>query len=354
VSDKIRQAWIPWLLICYFFCIPLSHSQEQNHKWLFKNRVQSGIDYDTNVEESRHDQFADGLLKFIWDSQAKHYNKIYLLNVQYHGGLQYYFQTPVEHKMTHDLSGSFIYLLTRQVRFGTRIWGRFKYFNGRDWHYFLKTSELFLTLNVLPFHSTIGYENEGLNYFNYNKYNFNAHHFYLLVTKRFDGYFSANLKTGYRLLNYRRLIVVLEDYSDYLKEFQKDDNPYISLQLTYRKGMLGSVDYQFQRYLSNSYGFSYRQHKLTLSLISSLKKGFLVRIFGGIQRKNYDEELDRIIVTELDTEREISNFLILDCSKEIASSLGFLIRMSWYNNESPIPGRYYQKMLTSLSFEYRF
>ncbi|UCE06041.1 MAG: hypothetical protein JSW07_21035 [bacterium] len=355
--DKIWKVSLPWLLIFYFFYVDSSHSQVNDHKWLLKNRVHSGIDYDTNVEESRKERQSDGLVKFIWDSQAKHYNKTYLVNLQYHGGFQYYLKTPSEHKMTHDLSGVLVYQFSPAIRFGMRLWGRFKYFNRHDWHYFLNTSELFLSFNVLFLHSTIGYENEALTYLNYNKYNFNAHHVYLLFVKRFGDYFSTHLKTGYRDFDYQRKAVSPESTAENLlplNKNQQDDNPYVSIQLSYQKGVLGIVEYQWQRNLSNSYGFSFVQHKLTLSLISSLSKGFLIRIYGSIRRKNYDEVLSRAFLTELDTEREISNFLILDCSKEISASLSLLIRLSFYDNESPIPGKYYQKTLASVSLEYRF
>jgi len=357
VIDNIRKLIFPWLLIICFVYIDASHSRENDNRWQLKNRVHSGIDYDTNVEESRTDRFSDGLVKFIWDSQAKHYNKNYLANVQYHGGFQYYFQTSSEHKMTHDLSGSLAYQFSKRIRFGTRLWGRLKYFNGYDWHYFLNTSELFLSFNILPFQSTIGYENENLTYLNYNKYNFNAHNFYLLLTKRFGDYFTTHLKTGYRDFDYHRAAVSDKSTKENLitlNKDQQDDNPYVSIQLSYQKGVLGMLEYQLQRNLSNSYGFSFVQHKVTLSLIRSLPKGFMVRIYGSIQRKNYDEVLGRAFFTELDTEREISNFLILDFTKEISASLSLLIRLSFYDNESPVPGRYYQKTLTSASLEYRF
>ncbi len=165
------------------------------------------------------------------------------------------------------------------------------------------------------------------------------------------------MKTGYRAFDYQREAVspgsTPENLTPLNKD-QQDDNPYVSIQLSYQKGMLCTLEYQFQRNLSNSYGFSFIQHKVTLSLIRSLPKGFMIRIYGSIQRKNYDAVLSRAFLTELDTEREISNFLILDCSKEISTSLSLLIRLSFYENESPVPGRYYQKTLTSISLECRF
>ena len=355
--DKKWNLSFAWLVMLCFIHVDFSYPQASDGKWLLKNRVQTGIDYDTNIKESRNGKLADGLVKFIWDSQAKHYNKTYLAKLQYHGGFQYYLHTPAEHKMTHDLSGAFVYQFSKRLRLGTRLWARLKYFNRHDWHYFLNTSELFLSFNILPVQATVGYEKEGLTYLNYNRYNFSAHHFYLLFSKRLGSYFSANLKTGYRSFSYHRLAVSPESRQEKLISLNKnqhDDNPYASIQLSFQKGIFGSLEYQLQRNLSNSYGFSFLQHKVTLSLIRSLPKGFMVRIFGSLQHKQYDEDLGRAFVTELDTEREISNFLILDCSREISSSLSVLIRLSFYDNESPVPGRYYQKTMVSGSVEYRF
>lgn len=355
--DKKWTFSLVWLMILIFVKIDALHPQANNGNWLLKNRVQSGIDYDSNVRESRRGRRADELAKLILDSQTKLYNKSYLVTLHYHGGFQYYLHTPSEHKMTHDVSGAFVYQLSRTLRLGTRLWGRLKYFNGYDWHYFLNTSELFLSYYFWRLQATIGYEKEGLTYLNYNQYNFAAHHFYLQFSKRLGNSFSASLKTGYRAFDYQREAVSPESTPELLfglQKPQKDDNPYLSLQLGFQKGIYGSLEYQVQRNLSNSYGFSFLQHKMTLSLIRSLPKGFMVRIFGSIQRKQYDEDLGRAFVTELDTEREVSNFLIFDCSKEISPSLAVLLRLSFYDNESPVPGRYYQKTLLSGSLEYRF
>ena len=121
-----------------------------------------------------------------------------------------------------------------------------------------------------------------------------------------------------------------------------------------QKNFLFSIEYLFQNNSSNSYGFSYRHQRMTLSLASPITRGVLLRAFAGLQRKQYLEQLDKIIITELDSEREKNNFIIIDLSKDIFTNLTFLLRYSWYNNESPIPGSYYQKQLTSCSLEYRF
>lgn len=352
-----HSAFLTFVFIIFFIHASFSVAQNSYDNWQWKNRLQFGVDFDSNVEETRLNQKSDGLSKFILESQAKLTNQAYLIHLQYHGGLQYYFQTSAEHKMSHDVSGTFIYQLLPKVRFGTRLWGRLKYFSGYDWHYFVKSSELFFTFDVLASQLTSAYENEGLNYLNYHRFNFNTHHFYFTLMKRIAPPLTGQLKSGYRLINFQRNAISpksQEIFIDYLDFRQQDDHYYFSIQGTVQKKVLSNLEYRFSRNLSNSYGFSYREHRVTLSLVCPLSEKFMLRIYSGLQRKTYDEALNKIIVTEFDTEREISNFFITDFSTDLSDNLSLLFRYSWYNNESPVPGRYYQKTLASVSLEYRF
>lgn len=343
-----------FMLLILFLHASLSVAQNSHDNWHWKTRLQFGVDYDSNVEESRLNQQSDGLTKLILESQGKLTSPSYLIHLQYHGGWQCYFQTSAEHKMTHDLGGTLIYQLLPKVRFGARLWGRLKYFNGYDWHYVIKSSELFFTFNVLAAQLTSAYENEGLNYLNFHRFDFNIHHFSMALAKRLAPSLTGQLKSGYRLINFQRNAI-----SPLSQEFdvnfqQQDDHYYLSAQASVQKKILSNLEYQFARNLSNSYGFSYREHRLTLSLVCPLHQRLLFRMYGGLQRKKYDEALNRIIETELDTEREISNFFFTDFSTDLTDNLSLLLRYSYYNNESPVPGRYYQKTLLSCSFEYRF
>lgn len=358
---RCRKAPYPISLAFIFSMIILQASspfaQNLQDSWHWKTRLQFGVDYDSNVEESRLNQRSDGLTKLILESQGKLISPSYLVYLQYHGGWQYYFQTAAEHKMTHDLGGTFVYQILPKLRFGTRLWGRLKYFNGYDWHYFIKKSELFLSLNVLSSQLTAAYENEGLNYLNYHRFNFNTHHVSFSLERRIAPPVTAQLESGYRSINFQRQAISpksQEIYIDYLNFRQQDDHYYCSIQGSVQKKVLSNLEYQFARNLSNSYGFSYREHRLTLSLVCLLHQRLLFRMYGGLQRKKYDEALNKFIETELDTEREISNFFITDFSTDLTDKLSLLLRYSYYNNESPVPGRYYQKTLLSCSIEYRF
>lgn len=364
IKDKFQNVTVTsqmtvtfFIFVILFLHASLVVAQSSQDNWQWKHRLQTGVDYDSNVEEARLNQKSDGLTKFILESQGKLASQSYLIHLHYHGGLQYYFQTSAEHKMTHDASGAFIYHLAPKLRFGTRLRGRFKYFNGYDWHYVIKSSELFLTFNVLASQLTSAYENEGLNYLNYHRFNFTTHHFSLSLAKRVAPPLTCQIKSGYRLINFQRNAISpksQELFIDYLDFRQQDDHYYFSIQGSLQKKVLSNLVYQIARNLSNSYGFSYWEHRATLSMVWPLHQKVLLRIYGGLQRKKYDEALNKIIQTELDTEREISNFFIADFSTDLTDKLSLLLRYSWYNNESPVPGRYYQKTLLSCSLEYRF
>ena len=356
-KDVTVTSQVTVTFLIFFLHASFSVAQDSHDNWHWKHRLQWGLDYDSNVAEARLNQQSDGLTKLILETQGKLTSRSYLIHLQYHGGFQYYFQTSAEHKMTHEASGTFIYQLLPKVRFGTSLWGRLKYFNGYDWHYFIKSSELFLTFNFLTAQLTAGYENESLNYLNYHRFNFNTHHVSFSLARRIVPPLTGQIKSGYRSINFQRQAISAKSQElsiDYLNFRQQDDHYYFSIQASLPKKVLSNLNYQFSRNLSNSYGFSYREHRVALSLICPLHQKLLLRIYGGLQRKQYDEALNKIINTELDTEREISNFFIADFSTDLTDHLSLLLRYSWYNNESPVPGRYYQKTLLSCSLEYRF
>ena len=107
-----------------------------------------------------------------------------------------------------------------------------------------------------------------------------------------------------------------------------------------------------ERYHSNSYGYEYRKQYLTI-LVAKNFYGFLIRGVGEWQKKKYLDELLPAWPLELDTEREQSNFLVLDLSRDVTSSLTCVIRFAWYENESPWASFYYNKRLVNAGVEFR-
>jgi hypothetical protein len=204
---------------------------------------------------------------------------------------------------------------------------------------------------------SIFYAREEFNYFDYDQFDFGVGKLIVSLQRRFGSNLSLQLKACQQGINFRRRALIYDaiiDDFNFINEKQKDDNRFIAVRWTYQQNLLCSIEYLFQDNNSNSYGFSYQFHRLTFSTATHLSKSTLLRLFGGVQRKKYAQPLDKLITTDLDSERELGNFLIFDLSQDFNQSLSIVFRYSYYYNESPIPGRYFQKQLSSCSIEYRF
>jgi len=327
-------------------------------RWLLKARIQQGVELDDNMYETRSASESDGLYKIIVDTNAGYADASWTVQVHYHSGYQHYFNTPSENKWTNDLRVSCaIAGWKNRLMLGCQMRARVKFFHSHDWEYGLYDAEPYVSLALFGLRARFSVNFERLNYFQYNQFDYAAHALNFAVIKRFKSGVQVQIDAGQQSREYERFALVFMPYLNaplYSTVPQSDVNHYGGCELSYQKRALFSLRYAFQDNGSNSYGFSYHQHRFILSTALPLNNTMLLRIFGGLQQKKYKESLHRIIVTELDTERENSNFIIVDLSKSITPSLSLLIRGVWYNNESPIPGRYYQKSLTSICLEYQF
>jgi len=332
-------------------------AQTKKNPWTFKTRIQNGIEYDNNIEESRDSSQSDGLMKLVLNSKLRHLQNKWYIQLNYHGGMQYYFASPLENKYSHDLSGAINYWHSRWIRIGGNFHNRLKAYSKRNWDYFLTNYETFISFPFSRYELSIFYSMQGLNYLSYDQFDFGVEKFALAFQTRIGKYNTIRLKACKQFIDFMRYALFYDPLLDEVLvtgQKQKDKNSFISVQWRYQKKWLLSTEYLFQDNKSNSYGFSYQFHRITLSAASHFKLGILMRLFAGIQRKKYVESLDKLIFTELDSEREKSNFIVLDFSKDITQHLSAIVRLSYYYNESPIPGRYYRKSLSSFSLEYRF
>ena len=121
-----------------------------------------------------------------------------------------------------------------------------------------------------------------------------------------------------------------------------------------RKSILLTLIYMYTDNRSNSYGFGYTRHRLQALFGARLPSDFLLRIFAALQQKKYTDDLDPFFPLELDTEREESNFAVVDLSHRLFTSVNGIVRFAWYDNESPIRTLYYNKFSVSFSLEYAF
>jgi hypothetical protein len=82
-------------------------------------------------------------------------------------------------------------------------------------------------------------------------------------------------------------------------------------------------------------------------------KHWMLRATGGVQGKRYRDDLARLNLRDLDTEREQSNFIVVDLSRDFSAAVSAMARLAFYDNESTVPGVFYRKLLYLTGVEIR-
>ena len=81
---------------------------------------------------------------------------------------------------------------------------------------------------------------------------------------------------------------------------------------------------------------------------------WLLRAAFMLQHKRYLLPSSPISLPELDPEREQSNYAVLDLTRNLSSQASWLLRLAYHNNETPVRGLFYQKLLLYSGLELRF
>jgi hypothetical protein len=123
--------------------------------------------------------------------------------------------------------------------------------------------------------------------------------------------------------------------------------------MTYGRKLVTQLAVEAQINRSNSFGYDYTRFRASGLLGFRPAKNWLLRAAGTLQRKRYRDDLARLNIRDLDTEREQSNFLVFDISRDFSAEISLLARAAIYNNESTVPGVFYRKMLYFTGLEVR-
>jgi hypothetical protein len=331
---------------------------ESHSAWNFSNRLQLGWEIDSNVQEAlRHAEQARSL-RLIFDSRSHRYGKIVSLHFSYHSGLQTYWKYARENKLINEASGKVTFRLNKRLETGVQVWGRLKLFLSQDTDYALGQLSPFLQAK-LPGQLFLqsGWRVENLDYAESDYYDYSSPAFYcqLGIPIVQDLTVSPEFSFGKVQLDRPAYRLTAGPQNWLPTTGRQSDKMYIySIRVDWLwHGLLINSSYSFESYRSNSYGFNFNRHQMTLMFARKLTS-ILVRGYGTIQKKSYLDAFLPFWLLELDSEKEESNFAVLDLSRDLSSSLTLNLRAAWYKNESPWASLYYQKRMINLGMEIRF
>lgn len=345
-------------VIVFSMLMAFQHGTAHTEGWLFKNRLQIGLESDDNIRESRYDPIGSHSFKAMFHTKGSQRTSRLQMMFHFMGGYQAYPEYAEENKLLNEAKGNLGYQVSQTIVIGADIYAKLKFYVNKPWDYATATSNFWLLINFparMSMRMCVGIY--GLDYASYNFYDFEGQESRLMITKNFTRYSMLRLQIAYNEAQFKR------DAFDYqmtpfqpisLQKKQLDKLATASLDFQYCHKFLLTLSYIFQNNLSNSYGFTYQQHRIQLLYSQTLFWSILLRCSGTYQKKDYRDPLSPFIPIELDTEREESSFFVFDLSKNIVSNLALIFRFAVYHNESHLRAFYYQKQLVMLGFEYRF
>lgn len=358
-SLQILKIWL-------FFFLAVSNSPDLLHSqsgpsWRIKNRLQTSYEYDDNIRESPDSDslknLTDSSYKILFHSRASRKTQTSLFRLNYHGGLQNYFNNSIENKLINELSGYALFS-SQNIQFGLNASGRLKIYLNDILDSASGSAEAFLVLpKIYKLTNKLALKTGGLDYKDFSIFNYRTSNISWTVSRSLNNKLSLQLILDNEKINFDRNAIdnnfdAKSINSEFIK--QSDDQLGLKLNLNYTKSLLVNFSYLFKNNNSNSFGYSYNKHQFVLILGLPLTRSFWLRGYGTIQIKKYDERSLPVFLTDIDTEREESNFFILDISKDISPNLSGLLRMAFYNNESTIRSRFYNKLLLTGGIDFRF
>jgi hypothetical protein len=340
------------IIVLVFSALP-SFSQSDS-PWRFSNRIQLSLDFDNNVEESLHNQQDAIANRLVFQTKIKRTGKKSHFSLGYHGGLSIYNDFVSENKLINEAFCNYSYLLTKHFNIGLKSFGRLKLFLNKESDYVFGNVSPFIQFKINSQNSVkFGYLNESLDYAKSIQYDFSHSAAFAQIQHRFHN--GASLSLLYRSSQYTfdRLTNTL-NLDFYSRDYQQDRVIFFSLGSDFMwRGFLINAAINYENNHSNSYGFEYERYFVNLMFAKNIKS-FILRSYLTWQNKSY---LDQFLPTwpiELDSEREQSNFFVLDISRDFSPTITGLVRLAWYNNESPWASFYYNKTLLSVGVELRF
>ena len=346
------------LLFLYLLLLICPSARAQNNgKWRIKNRLQTSYEFDDNIRENTTDSLKknDSSLRFLFHARASRSGANTRLTFSYQGGLQSYFHHSIENKLINEVQFSGQYRLNKAAA-GVRGSGRLKIYLNHTLDYSTGSFELFFKLPpVLNFFNEFAINTAGLEYQNFPGFNYSEKQLKWTISKKLSSGLTGVLELSGKSIDYHRnIIITIEDSTDFPDIQQKDDNYKFQFKLNYTKLFLVNFNYSFQHNDSNSPGYNYTRHQFVLIVGVPLSSKTWLRGYAAAQIKIYPEEVLPIFPTDVDTEREESNFFVLDISRDLSPSLSALLRFAYYNNESVIRSRFYRKAILTAGFDFRF
>ncbi len=344
-----------WFRVALTICVSLvlaakAHAQRP---WQLAGRLQSGVEYDSNIYESPSRAVAASVGRFFMQTRATHATPRWRIALDYAGALLFYEGARDENKLLQDASGSVMWLDRSGVKLYLRGQGQLKLYLESPTDYGATSGAIGALLPASKNAAIdLGAETGQLDYARGDDFDFTFNGAFATLRYHFSSRLAGEIGIAHRKLDYLRASFV-NTSSNFETDTQQDDFNALRVAWSYNARMLLQSRFELQRNRSNRDVFDYDRFQAHLLAGYPFARQWLLRVSLLFQRKHYLTAGPPISLPELDPEREQSNHLILDLSRDLSESTTLLLRWSRHNNESPVRSLFYRKTLVFAGLEVR-
>ncbi len=357
MSYRVSLTLIVLLALCGYYAERLR--AQDAPAWRHRGRLQIGIEHDDNIKEAPQDPVAARSMRFMFHYSGKRLSSSGTrISLEYQGGYQSYWEHADEHKLINELDLNAAHRVNRSWQLGLQGRGRFKIFLNDEIDYSFGYASGYSDFVLFwDLKARISAAYEYLNYANSRLYDFSDNGYTFTLLRSLMRRCTISVILAHHRKKFERSAYSYDaELASWTSTapYQIDKMTSGGLQIEVRTKILLTLIYTYQTNNSNSYGFGYGRHRLQALFGARLPGAVLLRIFAAIQQKKYVDDLAPIFPLELDTEREESNFLVVDLSRRLFNGITGIVRTAWHDNESPMRTLYYNKFTVSFSLEYAF
>jgi len=325
-------------------------------KWKLSHRLQGGWEYDSNIFESSSRRAASGSARFLLNTRGERRSTGWQAQYHYSAALQAYSGYRNENKLSHEASGALGARLQPWLHLAAQANGTLKFYleNAADYG---ATSGNTTASFFLParFVAEVSGETGQLDYVATDLYDFTFNGVEMALRRPLSLSGAIAFSLNRRMLRHERQRLSDDDKLGLVigPAKQRDALTTVRVAMTYGRKVVAQLAVEAQRNRSNSFGYDFNRLRVSGLLGFRPAAGWMLRAAALAQKKRYRDDLSRLNLRDLDTEREQSNFFVVDLSRDLSAEISAVARAAFYDNESTVPGVFYHKTIFFTGMEIR-
>ncbi|MGH7492711.1 MAG: hypothetical protein ACREOO_09985 [bacterium] len=335
-----------------YFWLPTNSLAQSS--WLLSSRLQSGLEYDGNIYESSALNVAATAGRLLFQTRAEKNMARGRIDVDYTGALQIYPDYRRENKLLQDLNGGLQWQATGRFRFFARGQATLKLYLNNVTDYGTTTGIAGVGAAITPRIATeLSVETGQLDYALGSDFDFTFKGAWLTLRFHPGSTLAWEAAVLQRQINYPSRLA-LTGTGMLLSLPQNDDLTTFRLAANYGRKYFLRARLEAQRNRSTRDIFDYDRAQFHFLFGCNPAPRWLLRAAAVLQRKRYLVPSSPVSLPELDAEREQSNHVVVDVTRNLSGEASLVLRLAYHNNETPVRGLFYRKVLLFTGFEIRF